>query len=86
MEERQRPWEETRNEEKRGLPCSAALDGEYGISNLFVGMAVKICAADIEKTLEAKLGREELSALRRSAAAVKEYVKIAAPKLSQAAA
>jgi malate dehydrogenase len=71
---------------KRVLPCSAFLQGEYGIQDLFVGVPVKIGARGIEKIFEAKLTEDELAALRRSAAAVKELVDVMAPKLEQVAA
>ena len=67
---------------KRVLPCCAYLEGEYGIQNLFVGVPVKLGAKGIEKIFEAKLTEDELAALHKSAAAVKELVDVMAPKLS----
>jgi len=66
---------------KRVLPCSASLNGEYGIRDLFVGVPVKLGAQGIEKIFEVKLADEELAALHKSAAAVKELVDVMAPKL-----
>ena len=66
---------------KRVLPCCAYLEGEYGIRNLFVGVPVKLGARGIEKIFEAKLTEDELAALHKSAAAVKELVDVMAPKL-----
>ncbi len=66
---------------KRVLPCSAYLEGEYGIHNLFVGVPVKLGARGIEKIFEAKLTEDELVALHKSAAAVKELVDVMASKL-----
>jgi malate dehydrogenase len=66
---------------KRVLPCCAYLEGEYGIHNLFVGVPVKLGAQGIEKIFEAKLTEDELAALHKSAAAVKELVDVMAPKL-----
>ncbi len=73
---------------KRVLPCSAYLEGEYGIQNLFVGVPVLLGAQGIEKIFEVKLSEEEDAALKKSAASVKELVNVMAPKLglSQAAA
>ena len=68
---------------KRVLPCSAYLQGEYGVNDLFVGVPVKLGASGIEQILEVKLQGEEVAALQKSAAAVKELVDIMAPKLSQ---
>jgi malate dehydrogenase len=74
------------NDRKRVFPCSAYLEGEYGIQNLFVGVPVKLGAGGVEKIFEAKLTEEENAALRKSAAAVKELVDVMAPKLDQPAA
>jgi malate dehydrogenase len=74
------------NDRKRVLPCSAFLEGEYGIHHLFVGVPVKLGAGGIEKIFEAKLTEEENAALQKSAAAVKELVNVMASKLDQAAA
>lgn len=70
-------------DKKRVLPCSAYLEGEYGIRDLFVGVPVKLGARGIEKIYEIKLTEEELAALRKSAAAVKELVDVMAPKLAE---
>ena len=74
------------NDRKRVLPCSAFLEGEYGIHNLFVGVPVKLGAGGIEKIFEAKLTEEESAALQKSAAAVGELVEVMASKLDQSAA
>ncbi|HZT28668.1 MAG TPA: malate dehydrogenase [Bryobacteraceae bacterium] len=66
---------------KRVLPCSAYLEGEYGIDKLFVGVPVKLGAEGIEKIFELRLAEDELAALHKSAAAVKELVNVMAPKL-----
>jgi malate dehydrogenase len=73
-------------DKKRVLPCSAYLEGEYGINGLFVGVPVKLCAKGIEKIIEIKLTEEEAAALQKSASAVKELVDVMAPKLNEAAA
>ena len=74
------------NDRKRVLPCSAFLEGEYGIHDLFVGVPVKLGAGGIEKIFEAKLTEEESAALHKSAAAVGELVDVMASKLDQSAA
>jgi len=70
-------------DKKRVLPCSAYLEGEYGIQNLYVGVPVKLGSEGIEKVFEIKLTEEELAALRKSAAGVKEIVDLMEPKLSE---
>jgi malate dehydrogenase len=61
---------------KRILPCTAYLEGEYGIHGLFVGVPVKLGARGIEEIVQIKLTPEEQAALEKSAAAVKELVGI----------
>jgi len=69
---------------KRVLPCSACLEGEYGISGLFVGVPVKLGAQGIEQIFELKLTDEERAALHKSAGAVKEVVDLMRPRLDEA--
>lgn len=61
---------------KKILPCSAYLEGEYGINGLFVGVPLKLGASGVEQIIEIKLTDEERAALHRSAAAVRELVEI----------
>jgi malate dehydrogenase len=61
-------------DEKRVLPCTAYLQGEYGIDDLFVGVPVKLGQAGIEAIVEVDLDDDERGALDRSAAAVREIV------------
>jgi len=63
-------------DKKRILPCSIHLEGEYGIKGVFVGVPVKIGKNGIEKIIEVKLTAEESAALKKSADAVTELVKI----------
>jgi len=60
------------NDRKKILPCSAFLEGEYGISNQYVGVPVKLGGKGIEQVIEISLTTDERVALHRSAAAVKE--------------
>jgi malate dehydrogenase len=64
------------NDRKKILPCAAYLEGEYGISGLFVGVPVKLGAKGIEEIIQIKLSAEEKAALDKSAASVKELVEI----------
>jgi len=70
-------------DKKKVLPCSAYLEGEYGINGVFVGVPVKLGANGIEKIYEIKLSEEEGAALQKSAAAVQELVNIMKPKLDE---
>ncbi len=59
---------------KKILPCAAYLEGEYGISGLFVGVPVKLGSMGIEQIIEVKLTAQEKAELDKSAEAVKELV------------
>ena len=61
-------------DEKRVLPCTAYLEGEYGIDGLYMGVPVKLGASGIEQIVELDLGDEERAALEQSAAAVRDVV------------
>jgi malate dehydrogenase len=63
-------------DKKKILPCSVFLQGEYGITDLFVGVPVKLGAAGMEQIIEITLTPEEDAALKKSAASVKELVDI----------
>ena len=59
---------------KRILPCSAYLQGQYGISDLYVGVPVKLGSAGVEEIIEIALGSEEQAALHRTAESVRSLV------------
>ncbi|MEW6320761.1 MAG: malate dehydrogenase [Acidobacteriota bacterium] len=63
-------------DQKKIMPCSVYLEGEYGIRDLFVGVPVKVGAAGVEQIIEITLTPEEHAALQKSAAAVKELVDV----------
>jgi malate dehydrogenase len=63
-------------DEKRVLPCTAYLDGEYGIDGLYMGVPVKLGAGGIEEVIELDLSDEEQQALRASADAVRDVVNV----------
>jgi malate dehydrogenase len=56
----------------RILPCAAWLQGEYGLSDVFVGVPVKLGEGGIKEIVEIELTGEEKKALHASAAHVKE--------------
>jgi malate dehydrogenase len=64
------------NDRKKILPCAAYLEGEYGISGLYVGVPVKLGEKGVEQVIEINLTLEERAALHKSAAAVKELTEI----------
>jgi len=61
-------------DEKRVLPCTAYLEGEYGIDGLYMGVPVKLGAEGIEEIIELDLSDDERAALEASAEAVREVV------------
>jgi malate dehydrogenase len=61
-------------DEKRVLPCTAYLEGEYGIEDLYMGVPVKLGAAGIEEIVELELTEDEQRLLKKSADAVREVV------------
>jgi len=61
-------------DQKRLVPACVYLQGEYGINGVCVGVPVILGAGGAEKIIELKLTEEELAALHRSAAAVRELV------------
>ena len=63
-------------DKKKILPCAVYLEGEYGISGLFVGVPVKLGAKGVEQIIEIKLSPDEKAALDKSSASVRELVKV----------
>ncbi len=63
-------------DEKRILPCTVLLEGEYGIDGLYMGVPVKLGAAGIEEVVKLRLSADEKKALKASAAAVRDVVSV----------
>jgi malate dehydrogenase len=59
---------------KRILPCSAYLEGEYGIEDLFVGVPVVLGAGGVERVVEIELNARERAALEQTARSVRSLV------------
>jgi malate dehydrogenase len=64
------------NDQKRILPCSAWLEGEYGMKGLFLGVPVKLGRKGLEKVIEVTLTADERKALEASAQAVREPMSV----------
>ncbi len=64
------------HDQKRILPCSAWLEGEYGMKGHFLGVPVKLGRTGIERILEVTLTADERAALEKSAAAVVEPMSV----------
>jgi malate dehydrogenase len=63
-------------DKKKVLPCSAYLDGEYGVHGVFVGVPVKLGAGGVEKIYEIGLTPEEQAQFEKSAASVQELIDV----------
>jgi malate dehydrogenase len=61
-------------DQKRVLPCTAYLEGEYGIDGLYMGVPVKLGAGGVEAIVELDLSDAERAELEASSAAVREVV------------
>ncbi len=61
-------------DKKRILPCSVWLKGEYNVSDVFVGVPVKLGKNGLEEIIQIKLTAEEQEALNKSAADVKASI------------
>ena len=64
------------NDEKKVLPASAYLTGQYGIKDIYIGVPIVLGAKGVEKILELKLNKGELGSLQGSAKTYKELLKI----------
>ena len=63
------------NNQKKILPCSAYLDGEYNIKDLCVGVPVCIGSNGIEKIIELNLKKSEKLQFKKSVSSVDELIK-----------
>jgi malate dehydrogenase len=63
-------------DQKKIMPCSVFLQGEYGIHDLFVGVPVKLGASGVEQIIEIQLTDAERAALQKSAGAIRELVDV----------
>jgi malate dehydrogenase len=63
-------------DEKRIFPCCAYLKGEYGLSDIYLGVPVKLGREGIEEIITLALNEEEMKLLKASAKAVKEVMDV----------
>ena len=61
---------------KRVLLCTAYLEGEYGLRDMYFGVPVKLGAAGVEQIIEIELTAEERSALQASAQEVQDTIQL----------
>jgi malate dehydrogenase len=65
-------------DQKRLLACAAYLEGEYGYSDIYMGVPVIVGGKGIEKVVTIELGADERAMLDKSAEAVKSLIADAA--------
>jgi malate dehydrogenase len=58
-------------DKKKILPCSAYLEGEYGVKGAFAGVPVKLGAKGVEQVVEITLSADENAAFMKSVDAVR---------------
>jgi malate dehydrogenase len=63
-------------DKKKILPCAAYLQGEYGLTDVYLGVPVKLGRGGVEQIIEIALTREEKAALETSAGHVRELFRI----------
>jgi len=61
-------------DQKRLVPCSVKLEGEYGLKDLFIGVPVLLGGKGVEKIVELKLDASDLAALKKSAKDVSDMI------------
>jgi malate dehydrogenase len=61
-------------DQKRLVPCSVLLEGQYGMKDLFIGVPVVLGGNGVEKVIELKLTGEESAALQKSGKDVAEMI------------
>ena len=61
-------------DKKRILPCSAWLQGEYGLKDVYVGVPIKIGRKGMDQIIQIKLTPQEQAALNKSAEDVKASI------------
>ena len=62
-------------DEKRVVPASAYLTGQYGIKDIYIGVPVVLGAKGVERVIELKLGKKEMDDLQKSAKNYKGVLK-----------
>jgi malate dehydrogenase len=63
-------------DEQRIFPCCARLDGEYGLSDIFLGVPVKLGKSGIVEMIELDLNADEKALLETSAGHVRQVMEV----------
>jgi malate dehydrogenase len=70
-------------DEKRILPCSARLEGEYGANGIYLGVPVMLGAGGMEKIFEVELNADEKEMLGKSIKLCTDSIDIARKLLAE---
>jgi malate dehydrogenase len=62
-------------DEKRMLPCTAFLNGEYGSKDIYLGVPVILGKEGVERIVEIKLTKEEKAQFKKSSESVRKLIK-----------
>jgi malate dehydrogenase len=61
-------------DQKRLVPCSVLLEGEYGMRNLFIGVPIMLGGKGVERIVELRLSADETAALQKSGKDVADMI------------
>ena len=61
-------------DQKRLVPCSVLLEGEYGMKDLFIGVPIVLGGKGVERIVKLELSAEELAALQKSGKEVADMI------------
>ncbi len=61
-------------DQKRLVPCSVSLNGEYGLRDLFIGVPIILGAGGVERIVQLKLSDADQAALAKSAKDVADMI------------
>jgi len=61
-------------DKKRVLPCAVQLNGEYGVSGLYIGVPVVLGAGGVERVVEVQFTPDEKAAFEKSVGAVRDLI------------
>ena len=64
-----------RDNTKEIIPCSAILDGEYGVKDISLGVPVSICKNGVDKIFEWELDSDELQRMQKAIHAQKDIIR-----------
>ena len=61
-------------DQNRLLPCAVYANGQYGLKDLYIGLPAVLGRQGVKRIVELKLADDELQALKKSAASIRENI------------